>query len=317
MGVADQLFYGPNVALALLGGAGVLTMFLALFASAPSAEVGRKVSGAERRKTSLQHKIEQANLPITAGEFLRTGAVLAVGTTVLGYVLLRTVTGAVLGAAIGPLAYWGYLGGRRDETRRAYQESLARVATIARDIIGRGGSLNEAIAAIAKRGPATTRGDFEEAKAALASGRSLEQALEPLGERRRDPILTMLIEILMVHVEHGGRVKTVLDRLAAATRRRANVRSRILAEQAQLRWEARIVSLAPFLMLAIFRLSAPGLVVPYYATTAGEITVLLSGLISIVSYILVMRVGNRPLQIVESAFVASEIGESASERVGE
>ncbi|MBL7064153.1 MAG: type II secretion system F family protein [Anaerolineae bacterium] len=308
MGIVDQLFYGPNVALALLGGAGVLAMFLALFASAPAAEVRRKVTGEERRRTTLQQMIDQANLPITADEFLKTGTMLAVATAILGYVLLRTVTGAVLGGLIGPLAYWGYLGGRRDKTRRAYQEALARVATIVRDVIGRGGSLKEAVAAVAKRGPVVTQVDFEGANTALASGQSLEKGLEPLGERRRDPILTMLVEILLVHVKHGGRVKTVLDRLAAAARRRANVRRRILAEQAQLRWEARIVSIAPFVMLVIFRLSAPGLVTPFYATTAGEITVLVAGLISIVSYILVMRVGNRPLQIVESAFVASESG---------
>ena len=139
MGMLSKLFYGPNVALALLGGAGVLTMFLALFATAPAAETARKVGGVERRRTSLQHMIDQANLPITAGEFLKTGAILGVATTILGYVLLHTVTGAVLGSAIGPLAYWGYLGGRRDKTRRAYQEALARVATIVRDVLGRGG----------------------------------------------------------------------------------------------------------------------------------------------------------------------------------
>lgn len=315
MGILNQLLYGPNVALALLGGAGVLAMFLALFASAPSVDVGRKVTGEERRKTTLQQKIEQANLPITAGEFIRTGAILAVATGVLGYVLLRTVTGAALGAAIGPLAYWGYLGGKRDRTRRAYQEALARVATIVRDVIGRGGSLNEAIVAVAQRGPGVTRRDFQEAGAALSSGKPLEEALEPLGERRRDPILSMLVEILLVHQEHGGRVKAVLERLAAAARRRANVRKRILAEQAQLRWEARIVSIAPFVMLAIFRFSAPGLVRPYCATAAGEVTILLAGLISIVSYVLVMRVGNRPLQIVESVFVAPEVGQSGSQRV--
>jgi Flp pilus assembly protein TadB len=308
MGLVSQLFYGPNVALALLGGAGALAMFLVLFASAPSAEVRRKVTGEEEHRTSLQHRIEQANLPITAAEFVRTGAMLAVATTILGYVLLRTVTGAALGALIGPLAYWGYLGGKRDKTRRAYQEALARVTTIVRDVIGRGGSLRETVRAVAQRGPRVVQEDFKGASAALASGKSLEEALEPLGGRRRDPILTMLVEILLVHREHGGRVKSVLDRLGQATRRRANVRKRVLAEQAQLRWEARIVSVAPFIMLAIFRLTAPGLVAPFYASPAGEITVLVSGLISIVSYVLVMRVGNRPLEIVESAFVASEPG---------
>jgi hypothetical protein len=54
------------------------------------------------------------------------------------------------------------------------------------------------------------------------------------------------------------------------------VRKHILAEQTQPRWEARIVSIAPFIKLAIFRFSAPGLVAPYYATTSSEITVLLA-----------------------------------------
>jgi Flp pilus assembly protein TadB len=304
----SRLLYGPNVALALLGGAGVLTMFLTLFASAPAAHVRRKVAGETRRRTTLQQMIDQANLPITAAEFVRTAALLASATGLLGYLLLGSVAGAALGALIGPLAYWGHLGGRRDKTRRAYQEGLARVATIVRDVVGRGGGLREAVRAVAQRGPTVVREDFRQASAVLASGRSLDEALEPLGQRRRDPILTMLVEILLVHREHGGRVKAVLERLAQATRRRAHVRKRILAEQAQLRWEARIVSVAPFGMLAIFRFSAPGLVTPYYATTAGAITILLAGLVSIASYALVMRVGNRPLQIVESAFTTSEMG---------
>jgi tight adherence protein B len=308
MKLASRLLYGPNVTLALLGGAGVLTMFLTVFASAPAAQVRRKVAGETGRRTGLQQMIEQANLPITAAELIRTGAILAFATAVLGYVLLGTVTGAGLGALIGPLAYWGHLASKREKTRRAYQEGLARVATIVRDVVGRGAGLREAIRAVAQRGPTVVQEDFRAASAVLASGRSLDEALEPLGERRRDPIFTMLAEILLVHREHGGRVKSVLERLGEAVRRRAHVRKRILAEQAQLRWEARIVSVAPFVMLAIFRFSAPGLVAPYYSTAAGEITVLVAGLVSIVSYVLVMRVGNRPLQIVEAAFATAETG---------
>ena len=46
----------------------------------------------------------------------------------------------------------------------------------------------------------------------------------------------------------------------------------------------------PIVILIIFRLSAPGLVTPYYSTTAGEITVLVASLISIVSYVVGLRV---------------------------
>jgi len=37
----------------------------------------------------------QANLPVTAGEFARTGAILAMATAALGYILLRTANRGV------------------------------------------------------------------------------------------------------------------------------------------------------------------------------------------------------------------------------
>jgi Flp pilus assembly protein TadB len=306
--ILDQLLYGPNVALALLGAAGAMTMFLALFALTPSVDVKRKILGEEKRKTTLQQVIDQANLPITAGEFLRVGTILAVVTAIAGFVSLRAITGVMLGMTIGPLLLWAYLVEKRDRTRRTYQEALARTATIFRDTLGEGRSIRDAFAAIAERGPTVVRGDFEDAGKDMVSGQELEDVMETMGRKRRDPVLAMLGEILLVNREHGAWAKSVLDRLSATTRRRANVRKRVLAEQAQLRWTARIVSVAPFVMLATFRFSAPGLVAPYYATTAGEITILIAGLISIVSYLGVMRIGNRPLKIVESVFLEPEPG---------
>jgi tight adherence protein B len=305
--VIGRLLYGPNVAAAVLAGAGVLTMFLALFATAPSPDVARKVMGREREATSLQLMIEQANLPVTVGEFIRTGLVVSLATGVLGFVVLRTVTGVLLGLAIGPLGYVGLLMSKRDKTRREYQEALARVATIYRDVLGRGGGLKEATAAVAERGPHAVKRDFEEAIRMVAASVDVDDALEALGRRRCDPILSMLIEILLVFKQHGSAVKQVLERLAQSARRKANTRKRILAEQAQTRRTAQIVAIAPFITLAIARFSMPGLIAPFYATTVGEITMLVAGLISVVSYTLVMRIGNRPLQVVESVFVEAEV----------
>jgi Flp pilus assembly protein TadB len=307
MGILSQIVYGPNVALALLGAAGVLAMFLALFAAGPPVDVARKLGMEEKQTTSLQQMLHQANLPITAGEFVRTAAIFGLATGILGFILLHTVTGAVMGAAIGPLAYWGYLGAQRDKTRRAYQEALARAASIAGDVIGRGGGIEEVIQVIAERGPGVIRGDFVEASnrlAVLPAREAVATVLTDLGEKRRDPILTMLIDILLIYQEHGAKVKDVLARLRKSARNRANTRKRILSEQARIRWTARIVSIAPFALLVGFRFTAPALVGPYYASVAGELTVLVAGLLSIASYVVVMRLGNRPLKIMETVFAA-------------
>jgi Flp pilus assembly protein TadB len=305
-----QLFYGPNVLLALMAAVGVLAMFVSVFALTPSVDMSRKLGGAERRGPTLQGMLDQANVPLTAGEFTRTAAVLGAATAILGYIGTGTIAGTAVGACVGPLAYYGRLVARRDKTRRDYQEALARVATIARDVIARGGSMEEALRAIAGRGPAAVKEDFRQVQVALDSGMDLESAFGVLGDRRRDPILTMLLDILMIHREFGSKVMDVLDRLTGAARRRANVRKRILSEQAGTRLTAQIVAVAPFALLAAAGLTMGPMIKPYYASAVGEVTVLICAALSAATYMLAMRMGNKPLEVMEGAFVGAQGGRS-------
>ncbi len=303
-----QWLYGPNVLVALMAAVGVLVMFLALFASTPSVDLSHKVKGAERSGPRLQAMLDQASVPMSAGEFTRTAVVLGLVTGILGYVGTGTIAGTVVGLLVGPLAYYGRLASKRDKTRRDYQEALARVATITRDVIARGGSMEEALRAIAERGPAVVKEDFRQVRVALDSGMDLEEAFGVLGDRRRDPILTMLLDILIIHREFGSKVMDVLDRLTGAARRRANVRKRILSEQAGTRLTAQIVGVAPFVLLAAAGVSMSAMIRPYYATLAGEATILICAALSAATYVLTMRMGNKPLQIMEGVFVGAQGG---------
>ncbi len=298
--------YGPNVLAAVVGAAGVLVVFFALFVVSPTGAARRVMGKPSGGRATLEARLRQANLPVTPDEFLRVGAIVALGGAVLGYVLTRTVSGGVLGLAAGPFLYWGYLENRRDRTRREYQAALARVAAIIRDVVTGGEDLTAALAAVAERGPAVVRDDFREVMSRISAGATVEQALDHIRKMRQDPILDVLVDVLVVHQQHGGRMREVLSRLAAATRKRAEIVRRVQAEQTRVVWEARFASIAPFLGLAAFRMVAPELVVPFYSTVQGELLVIGVGLLCAFGYWFIMEVGTRPLRILDTAGAGEE-----------
>jgi len=305
--VGDLLWrwlYGPNVMAAVVGAAGVLTVFFALFIASPAGAARRVMGRSTGTRGTLAAKLRQANLPVTPDEFLRVGAAIAISGGILGYLLTHTISGAFLGLAAGPFLYWGYLENRRDKTRREYQAALARVAAIIRDVVTGGEDLTAALAAVAERGPSVVRDDFREVMSRIGAGATVEQALDHIRKARQDPILDVLVDVLVVHQQHGGRMREVLSRLAAATRRRAEIVKRVQAEQTRIVWEARFVSIAPFLGLAAFRMVAPELVVPFYSTWQGELLVVGVGLLCAFGYWFVMETGTRPLRILDTAGVA-------------
>ncbi len=302
--------YGPNVLFALLGASGVLAMFYSLYIAAPSVkakDMARFAQGEDLGwRGRLQQKIEQAGLEVTADEFIRISVVSAVVTGTAGYFGTGTVSGLVIGIALSPFGYWTYLENKRDKRRQAYQEGLARAIAIVRDSVAAGKALHQSIEDVARRGPKNIRPDFEDIITQMNIGVPFAQALETVRKKRNDPILNVFAEILMVHTRYGGEVAPILETLADATNRRTDIRRRIAAEQAQVVWEARIMSIAPLLMVFISRYTMASAARPFYASIWGEVTILLITLIGAGSYWLVMKFAGAPLKILDSVFVAPD-----------
>ena len=317
-----DVLYGPNVLLGLLGAAGVLVMFLVGFAATPTIgarSLGR-FGGEDMQphgwQAGLQRRLDQAvpacaGMTMSAGEFARVAAVAAVAGVAVGYAVTHTVTGTLLLGALGPLAYWNVLTARVDKGRQQYQESLARAASILRDSVAAGKTMEYALQDVARRGPRLVQADFQEVLDEYQMGRSLEEALIRIRVRRQDPVLDVLVENILVHTGSdetagagGSGIVAVMERLAEATRRRAEVRRRVRAEQARVVWEARGVSIAPFVVLLLSRLTIPELVTPFYATPWGELAILLVAAISAGTYFLVQKIAAAPLRLFSAVFVA-------------
>jgi len=301
------MLYGPNVLLAFLGAVGFLIMVLSLMAHPRFSLVKdmARLSGEQEGglMARLSRKLAQADIPITAGEFLRVSLMLGLALGLAGYLLTGAVVSGLLGLALGGLVYWSYLEDRRDKRRIAYQEALAEVVDILQEAFAACRSLHAALDVVAEHAPEPVRADFQEITKRLRVGEDLAVVLREVAERRRDVMLDRLVEAIIAHREEGGELGPVLRPLAHGVRGLARVRRRVASAQARIKWEARVVCVAPFVFMAILRFTAPGLQQAFYGSIWGQLCIILVAALSLGAYYVMYRMGRQALGFIESAGV--------------
>ena len=298
------MFYGPNVLMAFIGAAGVLVLVLSILAI-PHYRIARDDQD-QGFLTRLQRQLDQAGLDITAREFLKTATFLGLILGVVAFVLTAAPAAAVLGVIVGFFGYWTYLEDRREKRRRAYQEALLEVINILQEGFASMNTLEMAMETAAQHAPEVVRADFVEIATQMSLKMNLEEALMKVAERRRDLIFDRLVEALIANRRTGGQqLGPVLAALRESVQALASGRRRVMTAQERIRWEARMVCLAPFVFIVILRQTAPELQAPFYASIFGQVAIILVGILSALAYYLMNRLGSRAVQPLESAGVSA------------
>ena len=298
------MFYGPNVLMAFIGAAGVLVLVLSILAI-PHYRIAQDEQD-QGFLARLQRQLDQAGLDITAREFLKTATFLGLILGVVAFVLTAAPAAAVLGVIVGFFGYWTYLEDRREKRRRAYQEALLEVINILQEGFASMNTLEMAMETAAQHAPEVVRADFVEIATQMSLKMNLEEALMKVAERRRDLIFDRLVEALIANRRTGGQqLGPVLAALRESVQALASGRRRVMTAQERIRWEARMVCLAPFVFIVILRQTAPELQAPFYASIFGQVAIILVGILSALAYYLMNRLGSRAVQPLESAGVSA------------
>ncbi|MBU1746094.1 MAG: hypothetical protein KKA73_00255, partial [Chloroflexi bacterium] len=209
-----NLWYAPNLLVALVGAAGVFVIFLSLV-RAPgvkglrriiAGEVADPAPSAPTYRERLQARLDQADLAVAAHEFLQIAGVSAGVAGLAGWLILDVPAAGTVLALLAVLLYWTYLEDRRDKRRQEYQEALPDVVDMIRASFATGSGVALAVAFehVVQYGPAIVRPDFAALSTRLRGGAELRAVLRGLARRRRDVILDMIVETLLVHEATGG-----------------------------------------------------------------------------------------------------------------
>lgn len=276
-----------NAILALVGALGVLVIVISLISPArvKLRDRGEYVQQEYSLRERLKRKIEQAGLPITVGELVRTCIFLGVVGGIAGFVLSNAFVGALFGAFAGCFFFIAYLEDRRDKQRLEYQSALADVAAQLIEGFREGGTPQAAIAKVIEFGPDVCRGDWEQVAARLQTNMSLQEATKPMVDLRRDPVLDAIVQMLVVRAEMGGQASEALGGLLDLVRERVHFRGRVEAELGQPVWEMRLVAALPFVVVGFLRMTTPEYAI-FWRSTIGQVSLILGwGLVLIGYYI--------------------------------
>jgi tight adherence protein B len=247
-----------------------------------------------RRTPRLRALLDDAGLRTVSVRLLvATSIVLLVITSVAVQVLSRTLPVALVFGGLAAYAPFSMLAGRarrrRAELAEVWPDAVDNLASAVRA----GMSLAEAVSGLGERGPEPLREAFQAfARDYQLSGR-FEECLDRLKERLGDPVGDRVVEGLRVARQvGGGDLGRLLRNLSAHLRDDARTRSELEARQSWAVNGARLAVAAPWLVL--LTMSFQREVITRYASPAGALVLVTGGLLCLVAYRLMVRIGRLP-----------------------
>ncbi len=239
--------------------------------------------------------LTQAGVDLTPRQFW-TGS-LFVG--VLGFGFAWALSGAWVVAAVPaltmallPRTYFSRQRSRRlAETVQAWPDGLRDLTAS----IQSGKSLPQAVEAMAATGPPALRRAFERF-ATLNQMFGTRAALEAIKEDLADPTSDRVIEVLAMAYERGGSSVTgILTDLADAVTEDLRTLEEIRTAELEQKINARAVFALPWLVLLIITIRG-GPFREFYQGSAGVVTVLIGGILSLAGLLIVSRLGRDPVE---------------------
>lgn len=110
---------------------------------------------------------------------------------------------------------------------------------------------------------------FDTAARRLEMGATTTEALEVFDTARQVPELTFVAVALDAQHQSGGSIAAVLESAQESVESELELQRSLRVQTAQAKLSARIVTLMPFLLVAVFSLMSPGFLEPFFASIPG------------------------------------------------
>ncbi|HUP16953.1 MAG TPA: type II secretion system F family protein [Acidimicrobiia bacterium] len=249
---------------------------LRLFSQKAEEEVRRRglLSG-------VNSALEQANIPLSAGEAVAGGFGLS---AVIGVLAALFTGNPIMGGvffAFGILIVIGllnFLGGRE---KRRFENQLPDTLTLISTSLRAGYSLLQAVEAVATEAPNPTAREFGRAIVEARLGRQVVAALQGITTRTQSQDFEWAVMAIEIQREVGGNLAEVLQTVSETMRQRNRLKGEIRALTAEGRISAIVLGILPFAMGGFLFASNPEYIGTLFSTTFGIVALIAGGLLMI------------------------------------
>ncbi len=234
-------------------------------------KAGGKVAEATGFGGALDHRLEQAGLPIRAGEFVAGTVAAVMAGALLGLLLFQNalfVLAVALGAGLLPAGVM-VLALRRRSDRLHTQ--LADVLQILASSLRAGHSFFQALDRVAKEIPEPAATEFSRVVAEIRLGRPVDEALDALADRVGSYDFKWATLAVNIQREVGGNLAEILDTVADTVRERDAIRREVDTLTIEGRLSMYILVGLPILIGLYMSIANREYISILFTTTAGVV----------------------------------------------
>jgi tight adherence protein B len=123
----------------------------------------------------------------------------------------------------------------------------------------------------------------------IEAGQPVVAAVKAADRRLRVPRLSLIFQTIVISLERGGQLASLMDRLAIATREIERVEERVKTETAGLRLSARIMFLMPFAICGMLYLVEPDQVLLLFDNFFGNVVLVIALALDIAAYFIMRK----------------------------
>jgi tight adherence protein B len=235
------------------------------------AEGLRDLEKANRKRRSLQARIEQAGLTITRQRFV---AVCVVIGLLLGAAAWIESKSAPLAAMVVVIGSAGLPRLMLERLRRRRVAKFIANFPNAIDIIVRGVKsglpLGDTIRIAANESVEPVRSEFVKVVESLSLGLTLPEAIERMAQRLPVAETNFFSIVISIQGQAGGNLSEAIGNLSRVLRERKKMKGKIAAMSMEAKASAAIIGVVPFLVVGALYASSPAYVSLLWITTHGR-----------------------------------------------
>ena len=241
------------------------------------AQAGERLATAGGFGGRLEAMLEQAELPMKAGEFAAFTVLCALAGGVVGALLLTNIIFVLLVAAAASLIPYVWLLRARKKRQKTMAEQLPDVLSILASSLRAGHSFLQALDQVAGEIKEPSAGEFHRVVSEIRLGRSIDDAMNEMAERVGSEDMRWAVMAVNIQRQVGGNLAEVLDIVANTVRERAYVQRQVRVLSAEGRLSIAILTALPFGIFFYLALVNPEYVAPLFNTMIGRILLLVGG----------------------------------------
>ena len=225
----------------------------------------------------------------TTGQAVCSLAVAVCAVTIVGsFCVTQSLFGAIAIPLCGIVLVSFFMTSKKEKHQELICDSVPDALQSMSSCFQSGLSLLQTFHQVASEINGPLQAQFKRAANSLETGGTVRQALTVF-EKGESSELAFVAVALDVQHETGGSMRHVLDAARETVEGQIELKRSLRVQTAQAKLSARVVSLMPFLLVALFTLMSPDFLEPFFSSTTGFVLLLVALLMQVAGVLLVRR----------------------------